>query len=96
MGPYVPHWREVEQTDVMGCPVAEDTTATTPIILYDLVGTINHSGTLYQGHYVSNVKVDGQWYSCNDAEVHRLSEENAEKYVLKSEDAYMLFYIRRK
>jgi len=76
--------------------IKEDTTGTTPTILYDLVGTIDHSGTLNQGHYVSNVKVDDNWYSCNDAEVYQLSEDSAEKHILKSENVYMLFYIRRK
>jgi len=96
MGPYVPHWREVNQVEVMEGQIKEDTTGTTPTILYDLVGTIDHSGTLNQGHYVSNVKVDDNWYSCNDAEVYQLSEDSAEKHILKSENVYMLFYIRRK
>ena len=101
MGPYLPHWREVEQTDVLNDASSKSTTkiiehkASSPSMLYDLCGTINHSGTLFQGHYVSNVKVNDDWYSCNDSEVYRYSKENAEKEVLKSEEAYMLFYMRK-
>mmetsp|Transcript_46320 Transcript_46320/g.54121 ORF Transcript_46320/g.54121 Transcript_46320/m.54121 type:complete len:1447 (-) Transcript_46320:174-4514(-) len=76
----------------------------TPQILYDLIGTVNHIGTLHQGHYVSNVKVDGKWYNCNDAQVsfagngngHNSGWENTgEKEVLTADGAYILFYQRR-
>ena len=49
---------------------------TQPQLLYDLCATIDHSGTLHQGHYVSNVKVEDQWYHCNDSFI-TLSNENA-------------------
>lgn len=62
-----------------------------PEVLYDLFGTVNHNGTLNQGHYVSNVKVNERWYHCNDAYVVHTKEEE----VLKSEGAYILFYMRR-
>ena len=44
-----------------------ESTASSPQILYDLIGTVNHCGNLHQGHYVSNVKVSNRWYGCNDA-----------------------------
>lgn len=47
---------------------------------------------MHQGHYVANVKVDGQWYHCNDAHVSKCDDEDE---VLKSEGAYVLFYMRR-
>lgn len=53
-------------------------------------GTVNHFGTLQSGHYVANVRVENNWYHCNDAHVSYISEED----VLKS-DAYLLFYTRR-
>ncbi len=97
MGPYLPHWREVEQTDVMlrNSERTGEESANSPSILYDLCSTINHSGTLFQGHYISNVKVDNSWYSCSDSDVHRYSECNAEKEVLDNGEVYMLFYMRR-
>jgi ubiquitin C-terminal hydrolase len=57
---------------------------------YDLFGTVTHFGTLQSGHYVANVKVEDNWYHCNDAHVSYISEQD----VLKSE-AYLLFYARR-
>ena len=87
MGPLLPHWREITMGD--DNEISEDVAY--PALLYDLYGTVNHIGTLNQGHYVSNVKVGDQWYHCNDAHVST-SEESE---VLKSEGAYMLFYIRR-
>lgn len=61
--------------------------------MYDICGTIDHSGTLYQGHYVSNVKIGTKnWYRCNDAFISETSEEE----VLRSNEVYMMFYIRRK
>lgn len=62
-----------------------------PNILYDLFGTVNHKGTMNQGHYVSNVKVGETWYHCNDAHISFSEEAD----VLNSEGAYLLFYIRR-
>lgn len=66
-------------------------------IMYDLYATINHTGTLHQGHYVANVKVDGKWYHCNDAHIFDAGEGDGEKAVLEAAvgEAYMLFYMRR-
>jgi len=88
MGPLLPHWREMTVGDEHD---ESDEGTAYPEVLYDLYGTVNHRGTLNQGHYVSNVKVGDQWYHCNDAHVST-SEESE---VLRSEGAYMLFYIRR-
>ena len=93
MGPYLPHWREIEQTSIFAKTKEEnETRVMNPSVLYDLCGVINHTGSLFQGHYVANVKVDTDWYSCNDNEVHCISEETA----LKGDEAYMLFYTKRK
>lgn len=86
MGSLLPHWCEMLN--------GEDETTDTcsyPRVLYDLYGTVNHTGTLHQGHYVSHVLVKNQWYYCNDAHVSMSKEEE----VLNCEGAYMLFYIRR-
>lgn len=69
---------------------AEVVETSSPLILYDLFASANHTGTLHQGHYVANVKVDNQWYHCNDQHVSKCEDEEE---VLRSE-AYMLFYIR--
>lgn len=72
-----------------------DHTASSPKVLYDLFATVNHKGTLNQGHYVANVKCDNHWFSCNDAFVTNAGVGNGEKEVLSSEGAYMLFYKKK-
>jgi ubiquitin carboxyl-terminal hydrolase 22/27/51 len=74
---------------------AVDEDSSCPKILYDLFGTVNHTGSLNQGHYVSNVKVDEQWYHCNDDFICKAGDGDGEKAVLDSTGAYMLFYIRQ-
>lgn len=69
--------------------------ASSPKVLYDLFATVNHKGSLHQGHYVANVKCGNRWFLCNDAFVTNAGEGNGEKEVLSSEGAYMLFYQRR-
>lgn len=87
MGPFLPHWCEI--TSGQGDDgVSSDTMAT---FLYDLVGTVNHYGTLASGHYTSFVKVDKKWFHCNDAHVSDASEAEA----LNGNGAYLLFYVRR-
>lgn len=85
--------RELEQKSVISNQEIHENlnVETQPELLYDLCGTIDHSGNLYQGHYVSNVKIDNKWYHCNDAFI---SESNQEA-VLSSREVYMMFYIRR-
>ena len=66
-----------------------------PKIMYDLFATVNHKGSMQSGHYVANVKVDDLWYHCNDAHVSRAGPDDGEAAVLKSDGAYILFYMRR-
>lgn len=66
---------------------------TCPQVLYDLFGSIVHTGTLHQGHYLADVKVMDQWYHCNDTFIKKI--DGGEKEVLKREGAYILFYSRR-
>mmetsp|Transcript_8786 Transcript_8786/g.16321 ORF Transcript_8786/g.16321 Transcript_8786/m.16321 type:complete len:213 (+) Transcript_8786:1461-2099(+) len=93
MGMHLPHWRErgieVKDKTNMEC------SAESPKVLYNLFGTVNHKGTLHQGHYVANVKCGNRWYSCNDAFVTTVDTGNGEKEVLSSEGAYILFYIKK-
>ena len=76
--------------------ITEDHCADNPQILYDLFATVNHRGTLHQGHYTANVKCDNCWYLCNDAHITTAGVGDGEAEVLSSEAAYMLFYRRKK
>jgi len=93
MGKYLPHWCE------RGLEVKDKTngenSAGSPKVLYDLFGTVNHKGSLHQGHYVANVKSGNCWYTCNDAFVSTAGKGDGAKEVLSSEGAYMLFYMKK-
>jgi len=58
-------------------------------ILYQLVGVVEHSGSLHGGHYIAYAqnRSTGQWYYFSDSFVKQVSE----KEVLSAE-AYVLFY----
>jgi len=71
---------------------SKDAGASSPKVLYDLFGIINHSGSLHQGHYIATVKVENRWYHCNDSFISYAGETVEESEV---NGAYMLFYIRR-
>lgn len=90
MGSLLPQFCEVTRFADGQVETNENLPTVEAELLYDLIGTVNHFGTLQSGHYVSNVKVDENWYHCNDAHVGPTSEEA----VMKS-DAYLLFYARR-
>ena len=53
---------------------------------YTLSGIVHHFGNLYDGHYTSSVKVNGEWYSIDDSSI-------SEDHVTKDDSsAYILFY----
>ena len=56
---------------------------------YSLVASINHSGTLEQGHYWAVVKDlnTGDWLSCNDKVVQTVPQHS-----LNNTTSYILFY----
>jgi ubiquitin C-terminal hydrolase len=89
LGSLLSHWCEVTRLrDSNG----DRESSTVPNIIYDLFGTVNHKGSMQSGHYVANVNVHSQWYSCNDQMVCHATQES----VLKADGAYVLFYMRRR
>lgn len=62
-------------------------------LLYDLIGVIEHRGSLGYGHYIAKCRnpLDLKWYIFDDEEV---SEEDEKKII--TNDAYILFYQRKK
>eukprot|EP00986_Skeletonema_menzelii_P001814 scaffold495_cov152-Skeletonema_menzelii.AAC.4 len=95
MGKYLPHWCEKVLSKEGKESDSNQLDAESPKVLYDLFATVNHRGTLNQGHYTSNIKCGDHWYHCNDAFVCYAGEGNGEKEVLLAEGAYMLFYLRK-
>ena len=59
---------------------------------YELKGFIYQSGGLGGGHYVSYVKIQGEWFCFNDSYVNRINHDAAMKVATKS---YLLFYAHR-
>lgn len=94
MGKHLPHWCE-QGLELQDKSVDDICRVDSTKILYDLFATVNHRGTLNQGHYTANVKCGNRWYSCNDALITTLGDGDGEKEVLSSEEAYMLFYQKR-
>lgn len=72
------------------------------MITYDLVGVVNHLGTMNGGHYVAYVRrgtappgggdqwEDEKWFYASDRTVKQVPFDEVTKCV-----AYMLFYTRR-
>jgi ubiquitin carboxyl-terminal hydrolase 36/42 len=57
-------------------------------IKYHLFGIVNHTGSLFGGHYYSYIKhIDNNWYELNDSNVSRI-----DKSVVVNKNAYLLFY----
>ncbi|CAK9045088.1 Probable ubiquitin carboxyl-terminal hydrolase 1 (Deubiquitinating enzyme 1) (Ubiquitin thioesterase 1) (Ubiquitin-specific-processing protease 1) [Durusdinium trenchii] len=63
-------------------------------VVYDLLGTIVHSGTASFGHYQAFVRSceDGRWYLYNDDLVREVSAEEVRR---QKESTYVLFYLCR-
>ena len=56
-----------------------------------MYGVSHHSGSLYGGHYVAEVRdlTSGKWFKCDDSYVSPCSNPD-----LNSSSAYVLFYRR--
>eukprot|EP00033_Pygsuia_biforma_P007396 GCRY01008449.1.p1 GENE.GCRY01008449.1~~GCRY01008449.1.p1 ORF type:complete len:184 (-),score=19.95 GCRY01008449.1:305-856(-) len=64
-----------------------------PRPVYDLFAMSLHSGNLGGGHYTAAARnfVDSKWYYYNDTNVKKMTQT---ELLLKTQDAYILFYIR--
>uniref|UniRef100_A0A0N5A1M1 Ubiquitin carboxyl-terminal hydrolase n=1 Tax=Parastrongyloides trichosuri TaxID=131310 RepID=A0A0N5A1M1_PARTI len=61
-------------------------------MLYDLYAIVNHRGSLNSGHYTSFVKLENEWFLCDDDIVSPVYSEDE----LKSDKAFMLYYRLKK
>ena len=63
---------------------------------YDLYGVIQHTGSLYGGHYIAHTKnfINNKWYEFNDANVIHIDDNEIEKELM-SRDSYILFYKKK-
>jgi len=61
-------------------------------LIYDLIGVINHYGSMNFGHYTAYAKnsLTSQWYEYNDSSVSKIDPDS-----VCSSAAYVLFYKQR-
>ncbi|KAI9172922.1 Ubiquitin carboxyl-terminal hydrolase 2 [Blastocladiella emersonii ATCC 22665] len=59
---------------------------------YRLVGVLQHSGTLFFGHYIASVLRRDQWYCMDDAGVARIADPARAAAGDWAASAYVLFY----
>jgi len=61
-------------------------------INYNLVGVIEHDGTVNNGHYVALVKHKLNWWRCDDKNIQII--HNIKSKLSNNSLAYMMFYLR--
>ena len=63
--------------------------------VYELIGTVDHSGSMRAGHYTARCKSGrtGKWYRASDCIVHDSSSHSG--LSSPDEQPYMLFYRRK-
>jgi ubiquitin carboxyl-terminal hydrolase 8 len=59
--------------------------------VYELIGICNHYGNTMGGHYTSFVKLQNQWYHCNDSNIQPIMNETE----VVTQNAYCLFYRKK-
>ena len=60
-------------------------------VIYEVVGTINHIGCSFFGHYYSFVKYEDQWYKCNDEIITPVMQKD-----IHTKDTYIILFKRKK
>ena len=77
----------IENFDISKYVIDKETNET-----FDLIGVINHYGSLNSGHYVSICKnfLYNKWFMFNDSQVKEVEEGE-----IVNRNAYVLFYQRK-
>ncbi|KAK6126905.1 hypothetical protein DH2020_039356 [Rehmannia glutinosa] len=57
---------------------------------FELFAVITHSGKLDAGHYVTYLRLDDQWYKCDDAWITRVNDD-----IVRTAQGYMMFYVQK-
>ena len=61
-------------------------------VTYKLIGLINHTGNIDEGHYVAIVKSEEKWYKIDDEKVSEVKIKRKEN---QSPFGYIFFYERQ-
>ena len=59
-------------------------------VVYEVVGTINHVGWTFFGHYYNFVKYGNDWYKCNDETITKVTQDK-----IHTKDTYIIIYKRK-
>ncbi|XP_077237979.1 ubiquitin C-terminal hydrolase 22-like [Tasmannia lanceolata] len=57
---------------------------------FELFAVVTHTGRLDAGHYVTYLRLNNQWYKCDDAWITQVSEN-----VVRAAQGYMMFYVQK-
>ena len=85
---FTKHLQKIACTPTLSVPLSGQDDQVS-YVKFNLLGTINHSGSLERGHYTSFVKNQNNnlWFQCNDAAVLQ-SDENK----VNNDTSYIYFY----
>ncbi|KAF9681333.1 hypothetical protein SADUNF_Sadunf06G0215100 [Salix dunnii] len=57
---------------------------------FEIFAVVTHSGMLDSGHYVTYLRLQNQWYKCDDAWINEVDET-----VVRASQCYMIFYVQK-
>ncbi|XP_047308062.1 ubiquitin C-terminal hydrolase 22-like [Impatiens glandulifera] len=57
---------------------------------FELFAVVTHTGKLDAGHYVTYLRLNNQWYKCDDAWMTRVNED-----IVRAAQGYMIFYVQK-
>ncbi|KAJ6862127.1 LOW QUALITY PROTEIN: hypothetical protein NC652_039082 [Populus alba x Populus x berolinensis] len=57
---------------------------------FEIFAVVTHSGMLDSGHYVTYLRLQNQWYKCDDAWVTEVDER-----IVRAAQCYMIFYVQK-
>ncbi|KAI3679973.1 hypothetical protein L2E82_50709 [Cichorium intybus] len=57
---------------------------------FEVFAVITHSGMLESGHYVTYLRLNEQWYKCDDAWITEVEDE-----IVRASQIYLVFYVQK-
>ncbi|XP_068313404.1 ubiquitin C-terminal hydrolase 22-like [Pyrus communis] len=57
---------------------------------FEIFAVVTHSGTLDSGHYVTYLRIQDQWYKCDNAWINEVDEG-----IVRASQCYMMFYVHK-
>ncbi|XP_024446002.1 ubiquitin C-terminal hydrolase 22 isoform X2 [Populus trichocarpa] len=57
---------------------------------FEIFAVVTHSGMLDSGHYVTYLRLQNQWYKCDDAWITEVDER-----IVRAAQCYMIFYVQK-